>query len=115
MRSSLRLEANVNGSRMQCFGAALCEWVHTARLKIGASCEGLRKARPTVIPPGPAGGLQTRRNQRHRGRERPEALLAWPWMTGLAEPHPGTASVLVDELDAGGFESPPNGKVVGDG
>ena len=29
-------------------------------------------------------------------------------MTGLAEPHPGPASVLIDELDAGQLEGLPD-------
>jgi hypothetical protein len=33
-------------------------------------------------------------------------------MTGLAAPHPGPASVLVDELDAGGFERAANSEVI---
>ncbi len=32
-------------------------------------------------------------------------------MNAVEEPHPRPACVPVDEPDAGGFESPPNGKV----
>jgi len=45
----------------------------------------------------------------HAGKIPLRRLLGCPWMTRLAEPHSGSASVLIDELDIRGrrFPLPP--------